>query len=73
MWRIPVNLLFFHVKRSDFRFVSWLMSVLKFGVARLLFEVFLTKPELFSAISVSSKENIESNDFELVLFRQTCQ
>ena len=38
------------------------------------FEIFGTKTEtgLLWAISVSSKRNIKSNDFELVLSRQTC-
>ena len=31
---------FFLVKPSDFRFVTWFMSILKFGHPRLLFEVF---------------------------------
>ena len=41
--------IFFHVKPSDFRFASWFMSILKFGLPRLSFEVFQTKPktELF--------------------------
>ena len=40
---------FFHVKSSDFRFVTWFMSILKFGLPRLAFEVFQakTKTELF--------------------------
>ena len=70
-----MNLLFFLVKRSDFRFVTWFMSILKFGLPQLSFEVFLTKRknELFLAISVSLKGYIKSNSFELVLWRQTCQ
>ena len=67
--------IFFHVKRSDFRFVTWLMSALKFDLPRLLLEVFRkkTKAELFWPISLSSKRNVKSNDFELVLSRQTTQ
>ena len=34
---------FFHVKSSDFRFVTWFMSVLKFGLPRPSFKVFRTK------------------------------
>ena len=34
---------FLHVKRSDFRFVTWFISILKFGLPQLLFEVFRTK------------------------------
>ena len=51
------------------------MSILKFGLPRLSFEVFQTKAktELFWTISVSSKKNIKSNDFKLVLSRQTYQ
>ena len=66
---------FFQVKPSDFGFVTWFMSILKFGLPQLSFEVFRakTKTELFWAISVSSKRNIKINDFELVLSRQTSQ
>ena len=41
--------IFFQLKPSDFRFVSWFMSILKFDLPRLSFEVFRakTKPELF--------------------------
>ena len=40
---------FSHLKPSDFRFVTWFMSIVKFGLPRLLFEVFRTKSktELF--------------------------
>ena len=31
---------FFHVKPSDSRFVTWLLSFLKFGLPGMLFEVF---------------------------------
>ena len=37
----------FHVKPSDFRFVTWFESFLKFDLPRLQFEVFQTKSELF--------------------------
>ena len=51
------------------------MSILKFDLPQLLFEVFetKTKTELLWAISVSLKKNIKSNNFELMLSRQTCQ
>ena len=35
------------VKPSDFRFVTWFMSFLKFDLPRLSFEAFQTKIELF--------------------------
>ena len=35
------------VKPSDFRFVTWFMSFLKFNLPRLWFEVFQTKSEVF--------------------------
>ena len=74
LWRLPVNLLiFFYVSPSDFRFVTWFMSILKFGLPRLSFEVFQTKTKLFWAISVSSKRIVKSNDFKLLLSRQTSQ
>ena len=40
---------FFHVKSSDFRFVTRFMQILKFGLPRLSFKVFQTKTktELF--------------------------
>ena len=67
--------IFFLVKSTDFRFVTWSMPFLKFDLPRLWFEVFLTKTktDLFWAISVSSKRNVKSNDFELTLSRQTFQ
>ena len=38
---IPSNFpIFFHVKLSDFRFITCFMSILKFGLPRLWFEVF---------------------------------
>ena len=50
------------------------MTILKFGLSRSSFEIFQTKKtELFWAISVLSKRNAKSNDFELVLSRQACQ
>ena len=65
---------FFHVKLSDFRFVTWFMSILKFGLPQLSFEVFQTKTktELFRVILVSSKSNIKSNGFEFVLSKKAC-
>ena len=66
-------IILFHVKFSDFRFVTWFMSILKFGLPPLSFEIFRTKKKLFWAISVSPKRNIKSNDFELVLSKQACQ
>ena len=70
VWRLPVNLLiFFYVSPS----VTWFMSILKFGLPRLSFEVFQTKTKLFWAISVSPKRIVKSNDFKLLLSRQTCQ
>ena len=48
LWRLPVNLLiFFYVSASDFRFVTWFMLILRFGLPRLSFEVFQTKTKLF--------------------------
>ena len=40
---------FFHVKPSDFRFVTWFMSIFKFGLSRPPLKVSQTKPkaELF--------------------------
>ena len=38
--------IFFYVTPSDFRFVAWFMSILKFGLPRLSFEVFKTKQKL---------------------------
>ena len=32
--------IFCHVKPGDFKFVTWFMSILKFGLSQLLFEVF---------------------------------
>ena len=68
-------IILFHVKSSDFRFVTWFMSILKFGLPRLPFEVFRRKikTELFWTISASFKRNIKSNDFELMLSKQACQ
>ena len=47
----------FHVKPIDFRIVTWYMSIFKFALPRLFFEIFRTetKIELFWAILVSSK------------------
>ena len=45
LWRLPVN--FFHEKPSDFIFVTCFLSILKFGLPRLLFEVYRTKTVLF--------------------------
>ena len=39
--------IFFHVKPSYFRSITWFMSILKFGLPRLQSEVFRTKTELF--------------------------
>ena len=41
--------IFFHLKTSDFKLIICFMSILKFGLPRLLFEVFRTKTktELF--------------------------
>ena len=41
--------IFFHVKPSDFGFVTWFMSILRFGLPQLSSEVFQTKTktELF--------------------------
>ena len=67
---------FFCVKLGGSKFVTWFMSILKFGLPRKSFEVFWikTKTKLFWAISVSSERNIKSTDYsELVLSRQTCQ
>ena len=51
---------FFHVKPNDFRFVTCFMSIFKFGLPWLLFEILQTKTkaELLWASSVSSKRNI---------------
>ena len=54
--------IFFCVKPSDFRFVTWSMSFLNFDLPRLQFEVFQTKRELFWAIPVSSKRNIKTSN-----------
>ena len=51
--------LFFHVKSSDFRFVTWFMSILKFGFPRLSFEVFRTKQK------VSCFEQFQSHSNEI--------
>ena len=66
---------FFYVKFSDFRSGTWFISILTFGLPRVSFKVFWikTETELFWAISVSSKRNIKSNDFERLLSRQTCR
>ena len=55
---------FFHVKHSDFRFVTWFMSILKLGLPLLSFEFFRTKTktEVCWIISVSSKRNIKGNE-----------
>ena len=68
-WKFAI---FFHVKHSDFRFTTWFMLILEFGLPGLSFEIFWTKTktELFWAILVSSKK---STDFELMLSRQICQ
>ena len=66
--------IFYYGKPSDFRFVTWLMSILKFGLPRLSFVIFPNKKkELFQAISVSPKRDTKNNNFELVLSRQICQ
>ena len=67
--------IFLHVRRSDLRFVTWFMSILKFGLPRLSSEVLRTKrkTELFRAISGSSKSKIKNNGFECLISMQTCQ
>ena len=44
--RLSVNFQFFHVKPSDFRFVTRFMSIFKFGLPGLSFENFRTKEQL---------------------------
>ena len=44
---LPQNEEIFYIKRSDFRFITWFMSILKFGLPRLWFKIFHTKTELF--------------------------
>ena len=67
--------IFLHVRRSYLRFVTWFMSILKFGLPRLSSEVLQTKrkTELFRAIPDSSKSKIKNNGFEFLLSMQTCQ
>ena len=67
--------IFLHVRRSDLRFVTWFMSILKFGLPRLSSEVLRTKrkTELFRAIPGSSKSKIKNNGFEFLISMQTCQ
>ena len=48
--------IFFHVKPSDFRFVTWFMSILRFGLPRLQFQIFRTKTVILSHFSLLQKE-----------------
>ena len=74
--RLPVNLLFFPCNTQWFQ-IFYLVhvnsQVWSFITVIWSFPQTKTKTELFWTISVPPKRNIKSNDFELLLSRQTCQ